>query len=63
MTRADEIPGSEIVSPISAMFVVVNAVAKIYPDVSQFWTYDPEEFLKHPVYNRETWPGSKNIEP
>ena len=41
----------------------VNAVAKIYPDVSQFWTYDPEEFLKHPVYNRENWPGSKNIEP
>ena len=27
------------------------------------WTYDPEEFLKHPVYNRESWPGSKNIEP
>ena len=41
----------------------VNAVAKIYPDVSQFWTYGPEEFLTHPVYNRETWPGSKNIEP
>ena len=41
----------------------VNTVAKIYPDVSQFWTYDPEEFLKHPVFNRETWPGSKNIEP
>jgi branched-chain amino acid transport system substrate-binding protein len=41
----------------------VNAVVKTYPDVSQFWTYDPDEFLKHPVYNRETWPGNKNIEP
>ena len=29
MTRAEEIPGSAIVSPISAMFVVVNPVAKI----------------------------------
>jgi hypothetical protein len=31
--------------------------------VSQFWTYNPDEFLKHPVYNRETWPGNKNLEP
>jgi branched-chain amino acid transport system substrate-binding protein len=41
----------------------VNAVVKTYPDVSQFWTYNPDEFLKHPVYNRESWPGGKNIEP
>ncbi len=41
----------------------VNAVVKTYPDVSQFWTYNPDEFLKNPVYNRESWPGSKNIEP
>jgi branched-chain amino acid transport system substrate-binding protein len=41
----------------------VNAVVKTYPDVSQFWIYDPDEFLKHPVYNRETWPGNKNLEP
>jgi branched-chain amino acid transport system substrate-binding protein len=41
----------------------VNAVVKTYPDVSQFWTYDPDEFLTHPVYNRETWPGGKNLEP
>ena len=41
----------------------VNAVVKTYPDVSQFWTYDSDEFLKHPVYNRESWPGGKNIEP
>src|SRR6516225_4823668 len=42
---------------------LVNTVIKTYPNVSQFWTYDPDEFLKHPVYNRETWPGGKNIEP
>jgi branched-chain amino acid transport system substrate-binding protein len=41
----------------------VNAVLKTYPDVSQFWTYNPDEFLKHSVYNRESWPGGKNIEP
>ena len=41
---------------------LVNTVIKTYPNVSQFWTYDPDEFLKHPVYNRETWPGGKNIE-
>src|SRR3954451_18798921 len=42
---------------------LVNTVIKTYPNVSQFWTYNPEEFLKHPVYNRETWPGNKNLEP
>jgi branched-chain amino acid transport system substrate-binding protein len=42
---------------------LVNTVIKTYPNVSQFWTYDPEEFLKHPVYNRESWPGGKNLEP
>ncbi len=41
----------------------VNSVIKTYTNVSQFWTYDPDEFLKQPVYNRETWPGSKNVEP
>ena len=42
---------------------LVNAVIKTYPNVSQFWTYDPEEFLKRPVYNRESWPENKNLEP
>src|SRR6516225_3557388 len=32
---------------------LVNSVIKTYPNVGQFWTYDPDEFLKHPVYNRE----------
>ena len=42
---------------------LVNAVIKTYPNVSQFWTYNPDEFLKNPVYNRETWPANKNLEP
>ena len=40
---------------------LVNAVIKTYPDVSQFWTYAPEEFLKNPVYSRD-WPPAKNLE-
>jgi len=42
---------------------LVNAVIKTYPNVSQFWTYDAEEFLKKPVYNRESWPENKNLDP
>jgi branched-chain amino acid transport system substrate-binding protein len=42
---------------------LVNSVIKTYPNVSQFWTYDADEFLKRPVYNRESWPENKNIEP
>ncbi|MFQ5894278.1 MAG: ABC transporter substrate-binding protein [Nitrospinota bacterium] len=29
-----------------------NTVVKIFPMVSQFWKYDPKEFLKKPVYDR-----------
>lgn len=32
-----------------------NTVIHTFPNVSQFWTYPPEEFLKNPVYSRE-WP-------
>ena len=39
----------------------VNTVIKTYPDVSQFWTYDPAAFLKQPVYARD-WPPAKNLE-
>ena len=42
---------------------LVNSVIKTYPNVSQFWTYDADEFLKKPVYNRENWPENKNLEP
>jgi len=30
-----------------------NTVIFTYPNVSQFWTYNPEEFLKQPVYSRD----------
>ncbi len=29
-----------------------NTVIKTYPKVSQFWTYNPEEYLKQPLYSR-----------
>jgi branched-chain amino acid transport system substrate-binding protein len=32
---------------------LVNAPIYTYRDVSQFWTYDPKEFLKHPVWSRD----------
>jgi len=30
-----------------------NTVIHTYTAVSQFWKYDPEEFLKQPVYSRD----------
>jgi branched-chain amino acid transport system substrate-binding protein len=32
---------------------LVNAPIYTYRDVSQFWTYEPKEFLKHPVWSRD----------
>jgi branched-chain amino acid transport system substrate-binding protein len=40
---------------------LVNSVIHTYPNVSQFWHYNPEEFLKNPVYSRD-WPPAKNLE-
>jgi len=40
---------------------LVNTVIKTYPDVSQFWTYDPAAFLKAPVYGRDS-PPARNLE-
>jgi len=40
---------------------LVNTVIKTYPDVSQFWTYQPKEFLANPVYSRD-YPPAKNLE-
>jgi branched-chain amino acid transport system substrate-binding protein len=40
---------------------LVNAVAKTYPNVSQFWTYPQAEFLKNPVYSRD-YPPARNLE-
>jgi branched-chain amino acid transport system substrate-binding protein len=39
---------------------LVNTVIKTYPDVSQFWTYDPAAFMQNPVYSRD-WPPAKNL--
>lgn len=41
---------------------LVNAVVQTYPNGSQFWTYDPKDFLKNPVYSRD-FPPAKNLEP
>ena len=35
----------------------VSAVVKTYPNVSQFWTYNKDEFLKSPVYSRDNPPA------
>ncbi|OLE39440.1 MAG: hypothetical protein AUG00_02105 [Candidatus Rokubacteria bacterium 13_1_20CM_2_70_7] len=35
-----------------------NTVIHTFPNVSQFWTYRPEEYLKNPVYSRD-WPPCK----
>jgi branched-chain amino acid transport system substrate-binding protein len=40
---------------------LVNSVVHTYPNVSQFWTYKPEDFLKSPVYSRD-FPPAKNLE-
>jgi branched-chain amino acid transport system substrate-binding protein len=40
---------------------LVNTVQHTYPDVSQFWTYDPKAFLANPVYSRD-WPPAKYLE-
>jgi branched-chain amino acid transport system substrate-binding protein len=36
-----------------------NTVIHTFPNVSQFWTYKPEDFLKNPVYSRD-YPPCKN---
>jgi branched-chain amino acid transport system substrate-binding protein len=30
-----------------------NSVIQTYPNVSQFWTYGKDAFLKQPVYSRD----------
>jgi branched-chain amino acid transport system substrate-binding protein len=37
---------------------ITNALVKTYPAVSQFWTYNPEMFLKNPIYSREYPPAN-----
>jgi branched-chain amino acid transport system substrate-binding protein len=38
-----------------------NTVIKVYPNVSQFWTYNEKDFLANPVYSRD-YPPAKNLE-
>ena len=33
-----------------------NTVVETYPSVSQFWKYNPEEYLKQPIYSRDNPP-------
>lgn len=40
---------------------LVNAIIETYPDVSQFWKYDPKAFLAAPVYSRDS-PPARNLE-
>lgn len=39
-----------------------NTVIQSYPDVSQFWKYNPKEFLSAPVYSRD-YPKAAYLEP
>ena len=36
---------------------LVNTPIKTYENVSQFWTYDVDEFLSQPVYSRDYPPA------
>lgn len=40
---------------------LVNAVIKTYENVSQFWNFKSDDFLKSPVYSRD-YPPAKNLE-
>jgi branched-chain amino acid transport system substrate-binding protein len=35
---------------------LVNTIVKTYPNVSQFWTFDPKQYLATPPYTRDTNP-------
>ncbi|HTS39161.1 MAG TPA: ABC transporter substrate-binding protein [Xanthobacteraceae bacterium] len=40
---------------------LANTIIKTYPQVSQFWTYDPKKAIEQPVFSRD-FPPSKNLE-
>ena len=40
---------------------LVNTIVATYPNVTQFWTYDPKQFLANPVYSRD-YPPARNLE-
>jgi branched-chain amino acid transport system substrate-binding protein len=35
-----------------------NVPVEVYPSVSQFWTYSPDQYMKQPAYSR-TYQGIK----
>jgi branched-chain amino acid transport system substrate-binding protein len=39
---------------------LVNTILKTYPQVSQFWTYDPKEFVTRPPFSRD-YPPSRYL--
>lgn len=60
----------EFGNPISDLYIhrterkdgrLQNTILKVYPMVSQFWTYDPKQFLAAPVYSRN-YPPARYIE-
>jgi len=40
---------------------LTNTIIKTYPQVSQFWTFDPKKFIEQPVFSRD-FPPSKFLE-
>jgi branched-chain amino acid transport system substrate-binding protein len=40
---------------------LTNTIVKTYPQVSQFWTTNPKEAVKQPIFSRD-FPPSKNLE-
>ncbi len=40
---------------------LANSILKTYPQVSQFWTYDPAKFVTQPVFSRD-FPPSRYLE-
>jgi branched-chain amino acid transport system substrate-binding protein len=52
----------EYAKPVMSMYIrkverkngqLVNSIIETFPDVNQFWTYDPKTFLASPAYSRE----------
>jgi len=41
---------------------LVNSIVATYPNVNQFWTFEPKQFLASPGYSRD-YPPSYNLEP
>jgi branched-chain amino acid transport system substrate-binding protein len=41
--------------------VLVNTIVETIPEVSQFWKYDPKQFMASPPYSRD-YPTAKNLE-